>query len=134
MVVLAGVGASTSCWRPSSSAITQVLVYIGAIVVLFLFGIMLTRAPIGRSDDLDNASSVVIGVVIGLVLLGVLGYALDRRLRTDDKLPRRAGVPHDNTEQVVRLDLLAPTSSRSRSSRCSCSPRSIGAIVLARRD
>ena len=28
--------------------ITQILVYIGAIVVLFLFGIMLTRAPIGR--------------------------------------------------------------------------------------
>ena len=35
-------------------AVTQVLVYIGAIVVLFLFGIMLTRAPIGRDDDLDH--------------------------------------------------------------------------------
>ena len=32
--------------------VTQVLVYIGAIVVLFLFGIMLTRAPIGREVNL----------------------------------------------------------------------------------
>jgi NADH-quinone oxidoreductase subunit J len=31
----------------------QVLVYVGAIVVLMLFGLMLTRAPIGRTN-LDN--------------------------------------------------------------------------------
>ena len=35
---------------------TVVLVYIGAIVILFLFGIMITRAPIGRdSAQLDHA-------------------------------------------------------------------------------
>ena len=34
---------------------TVVLVYIGAVIVLFLFGIMITRAPIGRdSVDLDH--------------------------------------------------------------------------------
>jgi NADH-quinone oxidoreductase subunit J len=32
----------------------QVLVYVGAIVVLMLFGLMLTRAPIGRAN-LDNS-------------------------------------------------------------------------------
>lgn len=31
-----------------------VLVYIGAVVILFLFGIMITRAPIGREAQLDN--------------------------------------------------------------------------------
>lgn len=31
-----------------------VLVYIGAVVVLFLFGIMITRAPVGYDADLDN--------------------------------------------------------------------------------
>ena len=31
----------------------QILIYVGAIVILFLFGLMLTKAPIGR-DDLDN--------------------------------------------------------------------------------
>lgn len=32
----------------------QVLVYVGAVVVLMLFAVMLTRAPIGRSPDLDG--------------------------------------------------------------------------------
>ena len=31
-----------------------VLVYIGAVVVLFLFGIMITRAPTGRDEGLDT--------------------------------------------------------------------------------
>ncbi len=33
---------------------TVVLVYIGAVVVLFLFGIMITRAPLGRETQLDH--------------------------------------------------------------------------------
>jgi NADH:ubiquinone oxidoreductase subunit 6 (subunit J) len=32
----------------------QLLVYVGAVVVLLLFAVMLTRAPIGPSDDLDR--------------------------------------------------------------------------------
>lgn len=31
-----------------------VLVYIGAVIVLFLFGIMITRAPTGRDEGLDT--------------------------------------------------------------------------------
>ena len=41
----------------------QVLIYVGAIIVLLLFGIMLTRAPIGRSDDLDSGNKAVAAVV-----------------------------------------------------------------------
>jgi NADH-quinone oxidoreductase subunit J len=33
----------------------QVLIYVGAVVVLLLFAVMLTRAPIGISDDLDRS-------------------------------------------------------------------------------
>ncbi len=35
-----------------------VLVYIGAVIVLFLFAIMITRAPIGRESNLDHANRV----------------------------------------------------------------------------
>lgn len=35
-----------------------VLVYIGAVIVLFLFGIMITRAPIGREAELSHANKV----------------------------------------------------------------------------
>lgn len=58
-------------------AITQVLVYIGAIIVLFLFGIMLTRAPMGKSTELDNGPSAkIVAIVVGAVLAVVLGYSL----------------------------------------------------------
>jgi len=51
----------------------QVLIYVGAIVILFLFGLMLTKAPIGR-EALDNqqrgvALLVALGVLAGLVFL-----------------------------------------------------------------
>jgi NADH-quinone oxidoreductase subunit J len=51
----------------------QILIYVGAIVILFLFGLMLTKAPIGR-DALDNqrrwlGALVGIGIFAGLVFL-----------------------------------------------------------------
>ncbi|MFI5935801.1 NADH-quinone oxidoreductase subunit J [Actinoplanes sp. NPDC051494] len=48
----------------------QVLVYVGAVVVLLLFAVMLTRAPIGPSQDLDRPAwpAVLLGGGIGLGL------------------------------------------------------------------
>jgi NADH-quinone oxidoreductase subunit J len=51
----------------------QILIYVGAIVILFLFGLMLTKAPIGR-DVLDNqqrwlGAIVGAGIFAGLVFL-----------------------------------------------------------------
>ncbi|GAA2686649.1 NADH-quinone oxidoreductase subunit J family protein [Actinoplanes palleronii] len=48
----------------------QVLVYVGAVVVLLLFAVMLTRAPVGPSTDLDRpiGPSALIGAGIGLGL------------------------------------------------------------------
>ena len=51
----------------------QILIYVGAIVILFLFGLMLTKAPIGR-DTLDNqqrwlGALVGLGVFAGLVFM-----------------------------------------------------------------
>ncbi len=48
----------------------QVLLYVGAVVVLLLFAVMLTRAPIGPADDLDRPRlpGVLIGAGAGLGL------------------------------------------------------------------
>ena len=51
----------------------QILIYVGAIVILFLFGLMLTKAPIGR-EALDNqrrgvAFLVAVAILAGLVYL-----------------------------------------------------------------
>jgi len=60
------VGAEFLAW-------VQVLIYVGAIVVLLLFSLMLTKAPIGR-EMLDNqqrglAALVGAGVLAGLIFL-----------------------------------------------------------------
>ncbi|HET8970758.1 MAG TPA: NADH-quinone oxidoreductase subunit J [Candidatus Nanopelagicales bacterium] len=49
----------------------QLLIYVGAVVVLLVFGIMLTRAPTGASDDLDNQRTAL-GVAAGIGTAAVL--------------------------------------------------------------
>lgn len=53
----------------------QVLIYVGAVVVLLLFGAMLTRAGLGAQDDLDSANRPL-AVLAGLLTAGVLGTLL----------------------------------------------------------
>lgn len=55
----------------------QVLVYLGAVVVLLLFAVMLTRAPIGPSADLDRPAwaAGLIGAGVGLGLAALLAGA-----------------------------------------------------------
>ena len=56
----------------------QVLIYVGAVVILLLFAVMLTRAPIGPADDLDRAAwpaaLVGAGAGLGLAALFVSAY------------------------------------------------------------
>jgi NADH-quinone oxidoreductase subunit J len=54
----------------------QVLIYVGAVVVLLLFGLMLTRAPIGVSADLDGPPMQrVAAAVVALGLAGIVVVA-----------------------------------------------------------
>ncbi len=51
-----------------------VLVYIGAVIVLFLFGIMITRAPLGQETDLDHERRWP-AALAALVLFAMMTYA-----------------------------------------------------------
>jgi NADH-quinone oxidoreductase subunit J len=68
----------------------QVLIYVGAVVVLLLFAVMLTRAPIGASDDLDRSRwpGLVIGGGVGLGLAALL---VDAYRWSTVSLPAAAG-------------------------------------------
>ena len=70
-IVLGGVAGIFILLAAEFVAWVQVLVYIGAIVVLLLFGVMLTRAPIGREGDLDNDQRWA-AALVALFLLGAL--------------------------------------------------------------
>jgi NADH-quinone oxidoreductase subunit J len=54
VVVLAGAAAQYILLAAEFVAWVQVLIYIGAVVILFLFGIMLTRAPMHPEESLGN--------------------------------------------------------------------------------
>jgi len=130
VVVLAGAAAQYVLLAAEFVAITQIMVYIGAVMVLFLFGTMLTRAQIGAEDNLDNNKAWMIGVPIAVLLLATLVIALNDGFG-NQKLPVDASVV--TTQQVsdqifgayllpfwaLSFVLLAAV---------------IGAIVLARRD
>lgn len=46
-----------------------VLVYIGAVIVLFLFGIMITKAPLGREASLDNDRKGIAALTSGALFV-----------------------------------------------------------------
>ena len=75
VVVLSGVAAQYILAAAEFVAVSQILVYIGAVMVLFLFGIMLTRATVGPDTDLNNKGWGV-GIPVSLLLLGVLAYVV----------------------------------------------------------
>ena len=128
VMVLAGVAGIYILLAAEFIAVVQVLVYIGAIVVLFLFGIMLTRAPIGRDAALDNdqrplAALVALGVAGLLGALLVDAFSGDR-LALDE--PQRSGPLGLEIFQqyVVPFEVISVLLTAAL----------IGAVVLARRD
>jgi NADH-quinone oxidoreductase subunit J len=75
VLVLAGAAAQYILLLAEFTAAVQVMVYIGAVVVLFLFGIMLTRAPLGDSLEVDK-NQMVMGLAVAIPLLALLGFSL----------------------------------------------------------
>ena len=126
VVTLAMVGGVYLILAAEFAAWVQVLIYVGAIVVLVLFSLMLTKAPIGR-ETLDNQQRLAAAIVGAAVLAG-LSFLIqdafwDRRIRPLQTTAQGIGnsifskfvLPFE----VVSILLLAAL---------------VGAIVLARRD
>lgn len=56
VVALGGIAVEYLLLTAEFVAWVQVLIYVGSVVVLLLFGLMLTKAPIGRSPDADSGN------------------------------------------------------------------------------
>ncbi len=132
VVVLAGAAAQFILLAGEFVAWVQVLIYIGAVIILFLFGIMLTRAPMQAEGDLDNdqrwpAAIVAAGLLTVLIILLVNAFGDDEIKLTGDLLDvGRAGPVGDSIFrsfvvpfEVVSMLLLAAL---------------VGAVAIARRD
>ena len=116
--------------------ITQVLVYIGAIVVLFLFGIMLTKAELGKSDDLDNNRvQKLVGGAVAIGLAALMGYVLwdgfkDHRLDLVGHTTTQLGQTTPQVSDSIFSTYLIPFEAASVLLLAAL----IGSIVLARKD
>ena len=75
VIVLAGVAGIFILLGAEFLGVTQIMVYIGAIVVLFLFGIMLTKGSFGDDDGVTGERRLMAGLV-GFLVFGVMTAAL----------------------------------------------------------
>ncbi len=126
VVTLTSVGAVYLLLAAEFIAWVQILIYVGAIVVLLLFSLMLTKAPIGR-DTLDNqqrgvAAVIGIGILIGLVILLQATFGGKKIAAEPDAhgAGRRVAVPRVRPAVRDRLGA-APGGA-------------VGAVVLARKE
>jgi NADH-quinone oxidoreductase subunit J len=133
VVVLAGAAAQYILVAAEFVAWVQVLIYIGAIVILFLFGIMLTRAPMKSEEgSLDNDQRLAAGVV-GLFLFGVITALLVDAYGKKEIALKGDLVALGNTSNIassIFRDYLVPFEVVSMLLLAAL----VGAVVIARRD
>ena len=128
VMVLSGVAAQYILASAEFVAASQILVYIGAVMVLFLFGIMLTRAQIGKEAGLNNRGWAL-GIPVGLLLFGLLAWVILDAF-DDDVLPDRGATPTVLLSDQFLSIYLVPFIAVS----FVLLAAAIGAIVLARKD
>ena len=128
VVVLAGVAVQFLFLGAEFVAVTQVLVYIGAVIVLFLFGVMLTRASMGDDESVADEKRAM-AAVVGVLLFAVMAIALidsfeDVRVVTDQ--PQSVVTVSDSifSQYIVPFEAVSVLLLAAL----------IGAIVVARKD
>ena len=130
VLVFAGVSGIFILLAAEFLAVVQVLVYIGAILVLFLFGTMLTRAPIGRTPDTDNPGGQRgLAALVSLALLGLLGTILYDAFGDTEVEPTQVVQSRDVALSIFQ-DYVIPFEVIS----ILLTAALIGAVVIARRD
>lgn len=72
--LVVALGGLAGCYLVLSAelvAVVQLLIYLGAVVVLLLFAVMVTRSPVGSSHELDTGNRPV-ALLVALATAGLL--------------------------------------------------------------
>jgi NADH-quinone oxidoreductase subunit J len=77
VVALGGIAVEYLLLTAEFIAWVQVLIYVGSVVVLLLFGLMLTKAPIGRSPDADSGNRWVALAVAAAAATALVWVVVD---------------------------------------------------------
>jgi NADH-quinone oxidoreductase subunit J len=107
----------------------QVLVYVGAIVVLALFGLMLTRAQIGKGD-FDNDQRLL-AALVAAGIFGITSYILFEAFEGQEiDYARETGVTSRQVGEEIFSKFVLPFEVVSVLLLAAL----VGAVVIARRD
>ena len=129
VITLASVGVTFLLLGAEFVGWVQILIYVGAIVILFLFGLMLTKAPIGR-DTLDHQNRGL-GLVVAVVMfVGLVGLITSAFPIADAQAPPAAPGASAILGEALFRDYVLPFEAVSFLLLAAL----IGAIVLARKD
>ncbi|MEW1654314.1 NADH-quinone oxidoreductase subunit J [Streptomyces sp. NPDC093707] len=77
VVALGGIAVEYLLLTAEFLAWVQVLIYVGSVVVLLLFGLMLTKAPIGPSPDADSGNRWAALTVAGASAAALVWVVVD---------------------------------------------------------
>jgi NADH-quinone oxidoreductase subunit J len=128
VVTLATVAAAYLLLSAEFIAWVQILIYVGAIVILFLFGLMLTKAPIGR-EALDNQRRGV-AALVGLAILAGLVFLIQHAFDWDATRISPSGGTAESVGRSIFSRFVLPFEVVSFLLLAAL----IGAIVLSRKD
>jgi NADH-quinone oxidoreductase subunit J len=106
----------------------QVLVYVGAVVVLMLFGLMLTRAPIGEGN-FDN-SQRLLAALCAAAVFGVSSWIMIEAFEGQEIQLGDAGTLTKSIGEVIFSSFVLPFEVVSVLLLAAL----VGAVVIARRD
>ena len=130
VLVLAGAAEQFILLAAEFIATVQVIVYIGAIIVLFLFGIMLTRAEIGDGEHLDNPRNARLAIAAGAcAMFALMAYVLWDAFEDVKFVPDTVQRTSAVSDAIFGQHLIA-----FEAVSVLLTAALIGAIVLARRD
>ena len=107
--------------------LAQILIYVGAVVILFLFGIMLTSTGTARQvvDNEQHGMALVVSVAVFIVLaIGILAAYGSKTLRLDVAFPTKELGNALFTRWILPFEAVSVLLLAAL----------VGAIVLARKD
>ncbi|MFC9393272.1 NADH-quinone oxidoreductase subunit J [Streptomyces sp. NPDC057027] len=129
VVALGGLAVEYLLLTAEFIAWVQVLIYVGSVVVLLLFGLMLTKAPIGRSPDADSGNRPVALAVAVAAAAALVWVVVDAFRTTWIDLDGPAQGSTDVTGQILFQHWVLPFEALSVLLLAAL----VGAIVLSRK-
>lgn len=126
-ITLSGLGALYLQLEAQFVGFAQILVYVGAVAILIVFAILLTRSPNDEQGRLFSRNWRS-GLIVAAVLFGVLGGILLQSKLLDRPLPERTSTPVRDigvqlmTQYILPLEVLGVL----------LTAAVIGAVILAR--